>query len=124
MDKKSNVVHAPLEFMVKESGSQKDRLLEEVMTHLFSEIVSKDKAGYNFQLSSGTECFVKPFYHPRKNQAGDWQYGFDVKIEGQEAISHLEFSVSCINIVDTEVILLLCQPTIFKTNHTNLYLIA
>lgn len=89
-----NVSSMPYDVLIKEGSSQKDRLLKEVMEHLFSVVPDKKPETPSFTLSDGTKCYVKKFFAPRTNHEHEIIYGFDVILE-DTSLSHLEFVVKC-----------------------------
>lgn len=84
----SDIQHIPIDVLMNEKRSQKDRLLKEVMDKLY-EITG----GATFELESGAKCSVVKFSPPKQYDDG-LQYGFDVRID-KGGIDHLEFFVKC-----------------------------
>ncbi len=91
----AKVSNLPLDNFIKEGVSQSNRVVEEVMSSLFNTLSENCERPADFKLASGAKCWIKKFHPPQKNSDGEWMYGFDVKFEEGEALSHLEFSVKC-----------------------------
>lgn len=89
-----NVVQ-PVELLIKEAESQRNRALEEVMQKLYGLIQGREKRDVSFTLQDGAQCFVVQFYEPRISHEGVWAYGFDVQFSEKHPLSHLEFKVTC-----------------------------
>lgn len=88
------VVQIPFGNFFREGESQRDRILQEVMEALFSQLRNNIDRMHDFTLSNGIKCWVTPFYAP-KIKKDSLTYGFDVKFEEEYPLSHLEFSVKC-----------------------------
>ena len=90
----SGVVQIPLDKMVKEGVSQKERRVKEVMEALFSALPDGGE-NHDFVLADGTKCWIKKFHPPRECEKDGMIYGFDVKFSPASPLVHLEFSVRC-----------------------------
>ena len=89
-----NVSQIPINLLMRESESQKNRMIENVMIGLFSTLPDQKSNIADFTLPDGTQCFIKKFSSPYKKIDGDFVYGFDVKFN-DGPFSHLEFIVKC-----------------------------
>ncbi len=92
---RETIAQLPLDCLVKEGKSQRDRIAKDVMEFLFAKLPDKASLHPDFYLDDGTKCWIKKFHPPRKDENGDYIYGFDVKLGEGSPLSHLEFSVRC-----------------------------
>jgi hypothetical protein len=87
-------VQVPLDLIIREKQSQRDRRLLEIMEALFARLPDKPgNTAADFTLADGTECRIVKFAVPRERDGKLW-YGFDVKLD-RGPLDHLEFSVEC-----------------------------
>ena len=94
MNHECTIQQVPLKTLVSEAVSRKERMVKEVMDHLYASLPEKF-SGNDFILSDGTECWIKKFHPPRKDEEDGYIYGFDVKFAENSPLVHLEFSVRC-----------------------------
>lgn len=88
------VAQMPIDTLIRQGQSQRDRRLLEVMTALHG--LLPDKEGDHlpsFILADGTECRIVKFSAPYERD-GRLRYGFDVRLD-RGPIDHLEFCVKC-----------------------------
>lgn len=90
----NNIAHVPVDIILQESLSQRDRVVKEVMDKLYEKLPCAF-VEFDFTLTNGTKCWIKKFHPPKKNDEGILTYGFDVKFDQSAVLSHLEFSVRC-----------------------------
>jgi len=89
-----NITHLGNDIIMQEAQSQADRILDEVAAQLFDMIADEAPKWADFILKNGTECLVRKFYPPKRDDKNELSYGFDVKFD-DGPLSHLEFKVTC-----------------------------
>ena len=89
----------PIDTLIAEKRSQKDRILKEVMGKLFARLPARELKAEGipeFILADGTRCWIRAFVPPRMTDDKSYlQYGFDIRFGDGGSLDHLEFMVRC-----------------------------